>query len=154
MADVIIDKTQPPRIRRWQVYRANDLINTASSLVMLFIGLFPLLPLPALAAPFCVEQQGLPRECWYYDSRSCKQEAARRKGFCSVNLEEIVLTGQGADFCLINSGMAASCDFQSAETCNQAAEKSNAVCFENTKEDHMDPYRFDRALFRNEQSDF
>ncbi len=106
---------------------------------------------PAWAAPFCIEQQGLPSECWYYDVQSCRKEATKRNGRCSANADEIVLPENAAPFCIIEAGAAPACVFQSGESCDDEAAARNAVCFQNIKdEESVDPYRFDRPLFRDQ----
>jgi hypothetical protein len=106
-------------------------------------------PTDALSAPFCVESQGVPAECWFYDIRSCRQEAEKRGGICSVNMEEIELTDQGAPFCIMDSSMIPVCAYQGGETCHEEAGKRDAVCFQNTGgEVNNDPYRYDRPEFR------
>lgn len=109
-----------------------------------------LFPSEAFSAPFCIEVQGLPLECLYYDIGSCKQEAEKRDGYCSVNTEEIALTDQGAPYCIIDSSMMPICAFQGGESCNEEAAKRNAVCFQNTSgaDQNNDPYRFERPLYQ------
>lgn len=99
---------------------------------------------PAYSAPFCVEGESIPAECWYYDIRACKEEAAKRKGYCSVNHEEISLPETGAPFCMIDSAMIPVCAYQNGETCHMQASAKNAVCFQNISNTNIDPFRFDR----------
>ncbi len=117
--------------------------------IAFFIFFWLLVSPAATAAPFCVEQQGIPSECWFYDVNSCRHEAGRRGGHCSVNLEEVTLPEQGAPFCVMDSGMVPVCSFQSGESCNEAAAKGNAVCFQNASSESYDPFRMDRPLFRH-----
>ncbi len=109
-----------------------------------------LLPSGVSAAPFCVEAQGLPAECWYYDARSCRQEAIRRNGRCSANLEEVTLPDQGAPFCIVDSGLVPVCSYQNGEDCNAMASARNAVCFENVGSGtgRQDPYMFERSPYQ------
>ena len=103
----------------------------------------------AHSAPFCVEQEGVPAECLYQDSASCWQEAAKRKGFCSANLQEVALRQRDNSYCVIDSSLSPLCGYQSAESCQEAA-KRNGVCFKNDNSGvSSDPYRFDRPPFRN-----
>lgn len=102
----------------------------------------------ASSAPFCVEAEGLSPECWYHDVRSCRQEAQKRNGHCSVNVDEVVVLDQGAPFCIVDSGMMPVCAFQGGESCHEEAAKRNAVCFQNTSiEESYDPYRLERPAF-------
>ena len=91
-----------------------------------------LVPSAVFGAPFCVEAQGLPPECWYYDVRTCRQEAEKKSSLCTANLQEITLSGQGAPFCIIDSSMVPDCTFQHSENCNEEAAKRNAVCFQSS----------------------
>lgn len=105
----------------------------------------------ALAAPFCVESQGLPAECWFHDVVSCRQEAAKRNGHCSLNQDEVKISDQGAPFCIIDAGMVPVCAFEGGDTCDQEAAKRNAVCFQNTGgKSNDDPYRFERMPLRQQ----
>jgi hypothetical protein len=106
-------------------------------------------PDTAFAAPFCIEEAGIPPQCLYHDVQSCRNEAAKRSGFCSANLEEVALPEYSAPFCIIETGMAPVCAFQSGEDCNNEASKRSAVCVQNMNGGGLDdPYRFDRPLFR------
>ena len=114
-----------------------------------FFCCFGLLASSAFGAPFCVEAQGLPSECLYYDAQSCRAEAAKKDGYCAANPEELVLPDHAAPFCLVDTGMAPDCAFQSGEACHDEAAKRNAVCFQNTDSGGSDdPYKFDRLPSR------
>jgi hypothetical protein len=102
----------------------------------------------ASGAPFCVEAQGLPSECWYYDIRLCKQEAAKRDAHCTANNQEISAGRQGAAYCIVDTGMVPVCSFEIAEACHMAAANQNAVCFKNSGSADFDPYRLSRPAFQ------
>lgn len=85
----------------------------------------------ASAAPFCVKETGAPDECWYYDIRACKAEAAKRKADCSANPDEMRTMANKGPFCLVDSSMIPTCIFKTSENCYQEAQLRNAVCFEN-----------------------
>ncbi|NCC22337.1 MAG: DUF3551 domain-containing protein [Alphaproteobacteria bacterium] len=102
----------------------------------------------AQAAPFCVESAGALRECLYHDITQCKEAAARRGGFCTVNAAAVKTPQYAGAFCLMDSGMKPECHFPDGETCNQAARARNGVCFENVRAMTTDPYRLDRPLFK------
>ncbi|MGZ9097472.1 MAG: hypothetical protein ACXW30_04165 [Micavibrio sp.] len=91
-----------------------------------------LVPSAGYAAPFCIEAEGLSPECWYYDVRSCRQEAEKNGHLCTANLQEITLSDQGASFCIVDSSMVPDCTFQNSENCHQEAAKRNAVCFQSS----------------------
>lgn len=100
---------------------------------------------PVTAAPFCIETQGTPSECWYYDVRSCREEAKKKQGRCAVNLNAIKVSGKGAPYCIIDSAMKPWCTFQNEASCEtEAARSSAAICFQNAAHQDNDPYRFDR----------
>lgn len=109
---------------------------------------FWLAPSGASGAPFCVEAEGVPSECWYYDARLCKEEAFKRSGRCSANLQEISLPKEGQPVCILGSGLVPICSYRSMDDCNNQAANRNAVCFQKADSDDMpDPYRFDRPSF-------
>ena len=99
--------------------------------VAFFISFVALRATPVLSAPFCVEADGLPAECWYYDLQSCQKEAARRQAYCSANAEELALASEGAPFCVMGSELIPICVFQNRESCQNAATRRNAICVEN-----------------------
>lgn len=103
----------------------------------------------ARAAPFCVEAEGLPADCLYHDLASCKQEAARKQGYCTVNKEEITLSANDDAFCTMDSSLVPLCVFQNGEDCYASAASGNAICFENSKTETYDPHHMDRALYQN-----
>ena len=103
---------------------------------------------PAHAAPFCVEADGMPAECWYHDIGLCKQEADRKRGYCTVNREEIAVPGGDGAFCMVDSTLVPLCAFQHGESCYESAARSDAVCFENTQAGG-DPSGLGRARYRD-----
>ena len=91
-----------------------------------------LVPSVISGAPFCVEAQGGAPECWYYDVRSCRQEAEKKSSLCTANLQEIAQSDQSAPFCIIDSSLVTDCTFQHSENCHQEAERRNAICFQSS----------------------
>ncbi len=91
-----------------------------------------LAPSAAPGAPFCIEAEGLSPECWYYDVRSCMQEAKKRDSLCTANSQEVALPDRSTPFCVIDSSMIPDCTFQYSEDCYQEAASRNAVCFQNS----------------------
>lgn len=90
-------------------------------------------PSAAYGAPFCIESQGLPAECWYYDMRTCREEADKKGSLCTANPQEISFKDQSVPFCIIDPGMKPVCAFQSRDSCQQeAARRDNSVCVQNT----------------------
>lgn len=125
------------------------ILSIRSMALAVFCALW-LIPSIAASAPFCVESQGLAAECWYHDIRTCREEATARNGFCSVNRSEITIAESGAPYCVIDSSGIPVCAFQGGESCQEAAARMGGVCFENTGGDAVsDPFRFDRALYRD-----
>ena len=112
---------------------------------MIFLCLW-FFSLAAFAAPFCIETEGAPDECWFYDVKLCRKEAERRGGTCTANPDEVSGSEYGAPFCLMEAGMIPVCAFQNSENCHQEAARKNTVCYENTKGDEGDPQMLDHPL--------
>jgi hypothetical protein len=86
-------------------------------------------PLPAIAAPFCVQTESVPPQCIYYDASSCNQRAAQMGGHCTVSPNERrVLTPSIGHYCLVTSGMASLCIYTDENTCQQDAQRQQGAC--------------------------
>ncbi len=66
-------------------------------------------PLPAVAAPFCVETEALPPQCIYFDAASCGKRAAQLGATCSVNGNEVHVSAAVGHYCLLTSSLVSSC---------------------------------------------
>lgn len=99
---------------------------------------------PLLAAPFCVESQGIPPECIYVDAGQCRQRAHEQKGLCVVNPDELTIgTGTGK-YCLVDSSRIVQCNYSDFTSCDAEAKKQGAVCIETvTSNIQRDPYQLD-----------
>ena len=86
------------------------------------------LPVPAIAAPFCVQTQALPPQCIYYDSGSCQQRATQLNGICSVNANEVRLTPSIGHYCLVTGGSAAECIYVDITSCDKEARRQQGAC--------------------------
>jgi hypothetical protein len=83
-----------------------------------------------MAAPFCLQNPGLPPQCIYWDPDSCNREAHRQstEGTCGANpLEVRNLRGSGK-YCVVIPGVAPSCIYVDRGTCDQQAARLHAVC--------------------------
>jgi hypothetical protein len=103
----------------------------------------------ARSAPFCVEGDGIPAQCVYYDAKQCWQDADRQKGYCSANFSELSLTETDNSICMIDSARVPVCGYQNIQSCQSEAKRRNAVCFQNAGTVASDdPYRLERAPYR------
>jgi hypothetical protein len=101
-------------------------------------------PVPAIAAPFCVYTEAVPPQCMYYDAGSCNQRALQMGGYCSVNPNEQHLTPSIGHYCLVTSGMASLCIYADQTTCQQDAQRQQAACIiapARPESPALDPYR-------------
>jgi hypothetical protein len=105
------------------------------------------IPVPASAAPFCVETQAVPPQCIYYDANSCSQRAGQLGGLCSVNENELHLTPSIGHYCLVTAGMASQCIYADQNTCAQDAQRQQGACVlapNRPESPAVDPYRYTR----------
>lgn len=91
-------------------------------------ALFLTLPVPAIAAPFCVQTEALPPQCIFYDSGSCQQRATQMNGNCVVNSNEVHLTPSIGHYCLVTGGSAALCIYVDINSCNKEAQRQQGAC--------------------------
>ena len=107
---------------------------------------FVLFPGLASAAPFCVSTQGLPSECIYEDTTSCKARAFQLKGVCTVNAGEILTSYGSEKYCMVDSTRVPQCIYTDRNSCESAA-NNGSVCvnnsFQNVNEIQPDPYQND-----------
>jgi hypothetical protein len=85
-------------------------------------------PLPAIAAPLCVESETVPPQCFYYDAGACNQRAAQMGGHCSVNSNELRLTPSIGHYCLLTTGLTALCIYTDENMCQQEARRQQGAC--------------------------
>jgi len=83
---------------------------------------------PALAAPFCVENTGLPPQCLYVDPGQCQAEADRINGRCTANAESFTVPQGQSAFCVVESGNAISCVYADLATCRQESARRHGAC--------------------------
>ena len=86
------------------------------------------LPVPAIAAPFCVQTEALPPQCIFYDSGSCQQRATQLNGNCVVNGNEVRLTPSIGHYCLVTGGSAAECIYVDITSCDKEARRQQGAC--------------------------
>lgn len=105
-----------------------------------------LLPLGVNAAPFCVTTQGLPPDCIYDDTASCRNRAFQLKGVCTVNTAEITTSYGTEKYCMVDSTRVPQCIYIDRSSCDSAV-SGGSVCVNNTfrdiNEEQPDPYQND-----------
>lgn len=118
------------------------MLSTRKLLVLMFVST---LPASAWAAPFCVQSQGVPPQCDYYDAAQCRTRANELNGFCTANRSELVITSGGNNkYCLVLSSRHTQCLYADRNTCENDASAANGVCIEKTSQMvQEDPYRYD-----------
>ena len=85
---------------------------------------------PALAAPFCIENQAMPPQCNYYDAAQCQSDAARQGGVCSANPQQLSLQPGIGQYCLATSSGVSSCIYPDRGSCMAEAARQHAACTE------------------------
>lgn len=106
-------------------------------------------PLPVLAAPYCVQTQAVPLQCMYTDPASCNTRAAQMGGSCTVNPGEVHVSAGLGHYCLLTAGMVSSCIYADHEGCAREALHQQGVCIEapgRPESPGPDPYREIRPL--------
>jgi hypothetical protein len=125
-------------------------VNGKSRKLHWFAGLaFQVVPVAALAAPFCVQTQAIPPQCIYYDAASCNQRAMQLGGQCSVNPQELHITSNLGHYCLITGGLASSCIYADQQTCQRDAQQQQGACVQTPslpESPAPDPFRDIRPL--------
>jgi hypothetical protein len=86
------------------------------------------MPLAAHAAPFCIQSQGLPAQCIYYDAGDCQKEANRQGAICSANPDEVHMTANVGQYCLITSQQVSLCIYSDRDTCIADAARQHGAC--------------------------
>ncbi len=92
-----------------------------------------LLAAPAVAAPFCVEVQGLPPQCIYVDGAECQQRANQLGGICGANAKEVKTPPGPGSFCLAAGGRVVACNYADRQTCFEDAARQHTACIEATE---------------------
>src|SRR6476619_6196494 len=101
------------------------------------------MPLPAVAAPFCVYSEALPPQCIYFDAASCDKRAKQLKAYCSVNGNEVQLSTAMGHYCVLTSGLVSSCVYVDLANCIREALQQRGVCVKSTslpESPAADPY--------------
>jgi hypothetical protein len=104
------------------------------------------LMLPAQAAPFCVEVEGIPPQCLYADARDCQTRANQLGGICSGNAQEISTPPGIGQYCVVSSGGAAQCIYADRGSCLTDAMRRGGACVQanGTIGGTPDPFRVTR----------
>ena len=82
----------------------------------------------AVAAPFCVERQGIAPECYYIDSDQCRKRAGEISGRCTVNAEEVDFPAAYGNYCMVASGGIVQCIYVGFDDCDREAKLNKGVC--------------------------
>lgn len=82
----------------------------------------------ALAAPFCVENTGIPAQCLYVDPGQCQTEANRTNGRCTANPESFTVPQGQSAYCVVEPGNAISCVYPDLATCRQESVRRHGAC--------------------------
>jgi hypothetical protein len=101
-------------------------------------------PLPAVAAPFCVLTQAVPPQCIFFDASACNERARQLQGYCSVNESEVHVSGGLGHYCLLTSNQVSMCIYLSRDNCDRDARQQHGVCIDapsRPESPAADPYR-------------
>lgn len=88
------------------------------------------MPISAMAAPYCLQNQALPPQCIYDDPGDCARNATKQGGTCSVNSKETTLRTGFGNYCVVSSNGAANCFYHDRQTCTTAAQQAHGMCTE------------------------
>ncbi len=124
------------------------MIPSGRTAIMILLGVLAA-PLPAAAAPFCVQTQALPQQCIYYDANECNKRAMQLGGSCAVNTQEVSVSAGLGHYCLFTSSGASFCIYPDRAACDQEAEHQHGVCViapDTPESPAPDPYRDVRPL--------
>ena len=96
------------------------------------IALLLVMPLPALAAPFCVYSMAVPPQCIYVDAASCAKRAEQLGGLCAVNGQEVHIDPTAGHYCVLTSSLVSSCAYVDPANCARDARQQRGVCVKST----------------------
>ena len=98
----------------------------------LVIALLLALPLPAVAAPFCIYSDAVPPQCIYVDAASCSKHATQLGGYCAVNGSEVHIAPPAGHYCVLTSSLVSSCIYVDLANCTRDARQQHGVCLKST----------------------
>jgi hypothetical protein len=81
-----------------------------------------------LAAPFCVDVTGLPRQCLYVDPTLCQTAAFHQGGQCDVNPEEMSVPVSTMQYCLVEATNIVLCHYPDRASCVNDAMRRGGAC--------------------------
>jgi hypothetical protein len=109
------------------------------------IGVIALVtPLPAVAAPFCVQTQAIPPQCIFFDASSCDTRALQMGGTCIANPAEVHVSIGLGHYCLLTSSLVFACIYADRAPCDVDAQHQHGVCIiapNRPESPAPDPYR-------------
>lgn len=82
----------------------------------------------APAAPFCVDQEGVPLQCLYVDPNECRQEANRVGGRCAVNPGELKTPIGLGKYCIVEAVGVIACDYDDYSRCADEGAQRGTAC--------------------------
>lgn len=96
---------------------------------VLIAGALALAPIwQSLAAPFCIEQTGIPLQCYYVDPALCQRDALRQGGRCSPNPAEFKTPATALQYCLVEAGNVVSCQYPDRADCDADSNRRHGAC--------------------------
>ena len=116
-------------------------------LMILMVLMVASVPLPALAATFCIGGVGMPLQCLYDDVEGCRRAEEPPNTFCAVNPDAVLSYYGGARYCTVSAFLQAECLYIDRAQCHSEALRRKMVCVDReTRLDEMNPYRFDNRI--------
>jgi hypothetical protein len=85
---------------------------------------------PALAAPYCIQNQSLPPQCIYNDPGQCQADANKQGGVCSANPQQVTLNAGIGQYCLVTGTGVSRCVYPDRSTCLSDATRERGACTE------------------------
>lgn len=86
------------------------------------------LPSTAVAAPFCLQNQGMTPQCIYYDPTICQRDAQKQNAECGVNPRETRVQSGAGQYCVVTAARISVCHFQDYNSCQAEARRQNGAC--------------------------
>lgn len=82
----------------------------------------------AMAAPFCLQSQGITPQCIYYDAALCQRDAQHQNAECAINKSEVKIRGGTGQYCMVTSSLVTVCHYQDRDSCVADAKRQNGAC--------------------------
>jgi hypothetical protein len=85
---------------------------------------------PAAAAPFCVQVEGIPKQCMYVDPHDCALRARQLGGSCVANADSFPARAGPFQYCVVDSSLIPLCIFPDVVSCGVDAERRHGACIQ------------------------